>query len=123
MLFEALTIDELINRFHRDGDDINEWVYANRKDWESKPAQCLFYLVYEDAVDEMPDDAVYNSIDGPLLPLELKPFALRTLMFSGDLLGVIENASIPANPNAEEVQRFIHAINYYREMDTFYDFP
>ena len=95
----------------------NEWVYVNVGAWENNPKLCSFYIISEEEVDALADDEVYESDAGPYLPIAVKSLDLHPWMQLDVLKGVIENARVK-NEHFDE-EKFIRAINYYRENDNF----
>lgn len=96
----------------------NEWIYANMEEWATSPENCDFYIIPEAEMDEMPDDEVYESEAGPLLPINLQKFKLWPWMEIATLQGIVENL------NMMEMKKFdadllIKSINHYREFDDF----
>ena len=58
----------------------NEWIYANIKIWLESPRNCIFYIVSEDEINDMPDDEIYESEAGPYLPISLRHLDLHPWM-------------------------------------------
>ena len=96
----------------------NEWVYANRDAWAKCPEGCVFYVIPESEIDDMPDDEVYESEGGSCLPINLQHLDLWPWMEISNLQGVIENLRM-MNREVFDVDMFIKGINYYRENDDF----
>lgn len=122
-MIQCDSLKQLINTTIAEGDGVNCWIYVNRKQWNSDPHSARFFFIDEDEVDDMPDDEVYECKHGGYLPIALRDLDLYPWFESGTLVGVIENASIPREPNQEEIERFVLAANHYREYDDFYDHP
>lgn len=95
----------------------NEWVYVNMDTWSWSPKTCDFYVIAESEVDALDDDEVYESDAGPYLPVTLRGLDLYPWMQLDTLKGVIANARFERDGFNEE--KFIAAINYYRENDDF----
>ncbi len=122
-MIQCDSLKQLINTTIAEGDDLNCWIYVNRQQWNNDPHSARFFFIDEDEVDDMPDDEVYECKHGGYLPIALRDLDLYPWFESGTLVGVIENASIPREPNQEEIERFVLAANHYREYDDFYDHP
>ena len=97
----------------------NEWVYANIEKWLNNPKDCDFYFISEEEVEEMADDEVYESKAGPYLPISVESLDLHPWMQLDILKGVVENSHIDGG--RFDGDKFIKAINYYRENDDFMD--
>ena len=98
----------------------NEWVYVNLDEWLKNPLKCYFYVIPETEVDEMPDDEVYESEEGPFLPISLRDLNLSPWMEIDTLKDVLQNLRIEDEKSFDE-NLFIRGINYFREYDDFMD--
>lgn len=104
------TIEKLIN----DIDALN-WsgvLFTNRNTWNSAPRNANFFYLDED--DEL-DDIVDEETMLPRLVQE--NFAERFL--DVQVFTDVIDQQRELNPNST-LNEFIHALNYYREYDTFY---
>lgn len=118
---ELASIVDLIETVFRSKE--NEWIYTNIDAWNKQPKNTKFWLISESEVDELDDSEIYESDDGPLLPLSLQPENLSPWMLLDTIRGVLLNLCIDKYTTIDIniTDLVIRGVNYYREHDNFLD--
>ena len=100
------------------GQDENEWVYTNIEKWKLQPKSCKFWVIPETDIDELSEEDLYESAEGPFLPKKLESENLYPWMMQDILAGVLNNLKMNCAENYSE-EMFIKGINHYRDFDAF----